>query len=160
GTAIYPGLVEALHQLQGVDATAKHIVVMSDGLTRPGDFPGILKAISDQGISVSTVAIGDGADPVRLEDIARMGQGAFHATQDFKALPGFLSKEALLLSGKPVEERMTAPSWVGRNAEFFAGLPDRLPPVDGYVLTTRKPQADLHIVVPDEKQEPVPLFAS
>jgi hypothetical protein len=49
---------------------------------------------------------------------------------------------------------------VARNAEFFAGLPDQLPPLAGYVLTTRKPQADLHLVVPDEKQEPVPLFAS
>jgi hypothetical protein len=28
------------------------------------------------------------------------------------------------------------------------------------VLTTRKPQADLHLVVNDAKQEPVPLFAS
>jgi hypothetical protein len=160
GTAIYPGLVEALHQLQGVDAMAKHIVVMSDGLTQPGDFPGILKAISDQGISVSTVAIGDGADPVRLEEIARIGKGAFHATQDFKALPSILSQEALLLSGKPVEERLAQPSWVQRNTEFFAGLPDKLPPLAGYVLTTRKPQADLHLVVPDEKQEPVPLLAS
>jgi hypothetical protein len=160
GTAIYPGLVEALHQLQGVDAIAKHIVVMSDGLTQPGDFPGILKAISDQGISVSTVAIGDGADPVRLEEIARIGKGAFHATQDFKALPSILSQEALLLSGKPVEERSATPLWVKRNAEFFAGLPDKLPPLGGYVLTTRKPAADLHLVVPDEKQEPVPLLAS
>jgi len=160
GTAIYPGLVEALHQLQGVDAMAKHIVVMSDGLTQPGDFPGILKAISDQGISVSTVAIGDGADPVRLEEIARIGKGAFHATQDFKALPSILSQEALLLSGKPVEERSAQPSWVQRNTEFFAGLPDKLPPLAGYVLTTRKPQADLHLVVLDEKQEPVPLLAS
>jgi von Willebrand factor type A domain/Aerotolerance regulator N-terminal len=160
GTAIYPGLVEALHQLQGLDAAAKHIVVMSDGLTQPGDFPGILKAIADQGISVSTVAIGDGADPVRLEEIARLGKGAFHATQDFKALPSILSQEALLLSGKPVEERSATPSWVERNAEFFAGLPDKLPPLGGYVLTTRKPAADLHLVVPDEKQEPVPLLAS
>jgi hypothetical protein len=160
GTAIYPGLVEALHQLQGVDAIAKHIVVMSDGLTQPGDFPGILKAISDQGISVSTVAIGDGADPVRLEEIARIGKGAFHATQDFKALPSILSQEALLLSGKPVEERLVTPSWVQRPAEFFAGLPDKLPPLAGYVLTTRKPHADLHVVVSDEKQEQVPLFAS
>jgi len=160
GTAIYPGLVEALHQLQGIDAMAKHIVVMSDGLTQPGDFPGILKAISDQAISVSTVAIGDGADPVRLEEIARIGKGAFHATQDFKALPSILSQEALLLSGKPVEERSATPSWVARNAEFFAGLPDKLPPLAGYVLTTRKPQADLHLVVHDEKLEPVPLLAS
>jgi hypothetical protein len=160
GTAIYPGLVEALHQLQGVDAMAKHIVVMSDGLTQPGDFPGILKAISDQGISVSTVAIGDSADPVQLEEIARIGKGAFHATQDFKALPSILSQEALLLSGKPVEERSATPLWVGRNAEFFAGVPEGLPPLGGYVLTTRKPAADLHLVVPDEKQEPVPLLAS
>jgi hypothetical protein len=160
GTAIHPGLVEALRQLEGVDAMAKHIVVMSDGLTQPGDFPGILKAISDRGISVSTVAIGEGADPVRLEEIARIGKGAFHATQDFKALPSILSQEALLLSGKPVEERLTTPLWVERNAEFFAGLPDKLPPLAGYVLTTRKPQAALHLVVLDEKQEPVPLFAS
>ena len=160
GTAIYPGLVEALHQLQGIDAMAKHIVVMSDGLTQPGDFPGILKAISDQGISVSTVAIGDGADPLRLEEIARIGKGAFHATQDFKALPSILSQEALLLSGKPVEERSATPLWVKRNAEFFAGVPEKLPPLGGYVLTTRKPAADLHLVVPDEKQEPVPLLAS
>ncbi len=160
GTAIYPGLVEALRQFDGVDAMAKHIVVMSDGLTQPGDFPGILRAISDQGISVSTVSIGEGADGAMLQEIARMGKGAFHATQDFKALPSILSQEALLLSGKPVEERLTAPAWVERNAEFFAGLPDRMPPLNGYVLTTRKPEADLHLVVPDEKQEPVPLFAS
>jgi von Willebrand factor type A domain/Aerotolerance regulator N-terminal len=160
GTALYPGLVEALHQLDGVDAMAKHMVVMSDGLTQPGDFPGILKAISAQGISVSTVSIGEGADGAMLADIARMGRGAFHSTRDFKALPGILSQEALLLSGKPVEERPATPRWVDRTTEFFAGLPDRMPTLNGYVLTTRKPQADLHLVVNDAKQEPVPLLAS
>jgi uncharacterized membrane protein len=160
GTAIYPGLVEALHQLEGVDAMAKHIVVMSDGLSQPGDFPGILTAISEQGISVSTVAIGEGADGTLLQEIARIGKGAFHSTQDFKALPSILSQEALLLSGKPVEERSTMPVWVERNAEFFAGLPESMPPIHGYVLTTRKGEADVHLAVPDAKQEPVPLLAS
>jgi hypothetical protein len=160
GTALYPGLLEALRQLDGVDAMAKHIVVMSDGLTQPGDFPGILKEISAQGISVSTVSIGEGADGVTLADIARMGKGAFHSTRDFKALPGILSQEALLLSGEPVEERPATPLWVDRTSEFFAGLPDRMPTLNGYVLTTRKPQADLHLVVNDAKQEPVPLLAS
>jgi uncharacterized protein YegL len=160
GTAIYPGLVEALHQLEGVDAMAKHIVVMSDGLSQPGDFPGILKAISEQGISVSSVAIGEGADGTRLEEIARIGKGAFHSTQDFKALPSILSQEALLLSGKPVEERSAVPVWVERNAEFFAGLPETMPPIHGYVLTTRKGEANVHLVVPDAKQELVPLLAS
>jgi uncharacterized protein YegL len=160
GTAIYPGLVEALHQLEGVDAMAKHIVVMSDGLSQPGDFPGILKAISDQSISVSAVAIGEGADGTRLEEIARGGKGAFHSTNDFKALPSILSQEALLLSGKPVEERSVLPVWSDRNPEFFAGLPEFMPPVHGYVLTSRKSGADAHLVVSDAKQEPVPLLAS
>jgi uncharacterized protein YegL len=160
GTAIYPGLVEALHQLEGVDAVAKHIVVMSDGLSQPGDFPGILKAISEQGISVSTVAIGEGADGTRLEEIARIGKGAFHSTQDFKALPSILSQEALLLSGKPVEERSAVPVWVERNAEFFAGLPETMPPIHGYVLTTRKGEANVHLVVPDTKEEQAPMLAS
>jgi uncharacterized protein YegL len=160
GTAIYPGLVEALRQLEGVDAMAKHIVVMSDGLSQPGDFPGVLKAISEQGISVSTVAIGEGADGTRLEEIARIGKGAFHSTQDFKALPSILSQEALLLSGKPVEERSAVPVWVERNAEFFAGLPETMPSIHGYVLTTRKGEADLHLVVPDAKEEQAPLLAS
>ena len=160
GTAIYPGLVEALHQLDGVDAMAKHIVVMSDGLTQPGDFPGILKAISARGISVSTVSIGEGADGTILADIARMGKGAFHSTQDFKALPSILAQESLLLSGKPVEERPVEPIWVDRSSEFFAGLPERMPTVNGYVLTTSKTQADLHLVVNDAKEEPVPLLAS
>jgi uncharacterized protein YegL len=160
GTAIYPGLVEALRQLEGVDAMAKHIVVMSDGLSQPGDFPGILKAISEQGISVSTVAIGEGADGTRLEEIARFGKGAFHSTQDFKALPSILSQEALLLSGKPVEEREALPVWLDRSAEFFAGLPENMPPIHGYVLTTRKSETDLHLVVSDANQEPAPLLAS
>ena len=160
GTAIYPGLVEALHQLDGVEAMAKHIVVMSDGLTQPGDFPGIVKAIGDQGITVSSVAIGESADPAQLQTIARLGKGAFHATQDFKALPSILSQEALLLSGKPVEERAATPIWVKRNADFLAGMPDNLPPLGGYVLTTAKPQADLYLAIADEKQQQVPLLAS
>jgi hypothetical protein len=69
---------------------------------------------------VSTVAIGEGADGTRLEEIARIGKGAFHSTQDFKAMPSILSQEALLLSGKPVEEREALPVWSDRSAEFFA----------------------------------------
>jgi Mg-chelatase subunit ChlD len=160
GTAIYPGLVEALHQLEGVHAMARHIIVMSDGLSQPGDFPGILKAISEQGISVSTVAIGEGADGTRLEEIARIGKGAFHATQDFKALPSILSQEALMLSGKPVEERSAVPIWSERNTDFFAGLPETMPPIHGYVLTSRKGEAETHLVVTDVQQQPVPVLAS
>src|SRR5205823_5541335 len=45
-------------------------------------------------------------------------------------------------------------------AELFSGRPGSLPPIHGYVLTTRKGEADLHLTVVDAKQEPVPLLAS
>jgi hypothetical protein len=35
-----------------------------------------------------------------------------------------------------------------------------MPPIHGYVLTTRKGEANVHLVVPDAKQELVPLLAS
>jgi uncharacterized protein YegL len=160
GTSIYPGLVEALKQLTDVDAMAKHIVVMSDGLSQPADFAPLVKSITDLGITVSSVAIGEGADDTHLSEIARSGKGAFHATRDFKALPSILSKEALLMSGKPVEERMVVPTWADRDAGFLTGLPDRMPPLQGYVLTTSKPEAALHLTVQDSRDETVPILAS
>jgi hypothetical protein len=75
GTAIYPGLVEALEMLDGIDATAKHIVVMTDGLSQPGDFPGVVGQLRAQGVTVSAVAIGEGADTSVARTIADLGGG-------------------------------------------------------------------------------------
>jgi hypothetical protein len=160
GTSAYPGLVEALRLLKDVDAPARHIVLMSDGLSQPADFPHILAQIRDEGISVSTVAIGVGTPMELLQEIAELGKGAFHHTRDFSALPSILSQEALLLSADPVHVETTAPQWLDREARFLAGAPNSLPDVHGYVATTRKPTADLHLVVTNADGEPMPLMAS
>lgn len=156
GTSLYPALVEALEEFADVDAMARHMVVLTDGLSQPGDFETVLKSITAEGISASTVAIGQGADTVRLQEIARLGRGAFHSTTDFRALPSILSQEALLLSGTPVEEGAATPAWADRSAPFVAGLPDMWPELDGYVLTTAKNRADVHMTVGDD----APLLAS
>jgi uncharacterized membrane protein len=160
GTSLYPALIEALAQLEGVDAPARHVVVMTDGLSQPGDFPGVLAQFIAAGISVSTVGIGEGADETVLADIARNGGGVFHATRDFEALPGILSQEALLLSGAPIEEGTTAVEWRDRDSPLIAQLPESMPPVDGYVLTTAKPSARVHLAVTDPQGEEHPLLAS
>src|SRR5690606_28745777 len=99
-------------------------------------------------------------DVDRLQEIARLGGGAFHATQDFNALPSILSQEAMMLSGNPVEEREAQPVWVDRAVPFLVGLPDGMPPVEGYVLTTARPEARLHMSVDDAEGVPMPLMAS
>lgn len=160
GTALYPALLQALEQLAPVDAPTKHVVVMTDGLSQPGDFAGALARLREAGITVSTVAIGQGADAVQLQQIARAGGSTAHVTSDFRALPSILAQEALLLSGSPIEEGSVAPRWADRGPVFTRGLPDALPPLTGYVTTTAKPQAAVELVVPVPGREPAPLLAS
>lgn len=160
GTSIYPGLSAALDMLRGVDTPARHIIVMTDGLSQPADFPGLLADIRAEGITVSSVSIGKGAERTLIERIALLGGGAFHATDDFAALPSILSQEAMLLSGSPIEQGVTQPLWAARDEPFLRGLPAQMPVITGFVLTTPKPEANLSMVVPDSKGEPMPLLAS
>jgi hypothetical protein len=160
GTSIYPGLVEAFAELRGVEAPARHVIVMTDGLSQPGDFPGILSEMRADGITVSAVAVGEGAEFTIVESIAAAGGGTFHASTDFEALPSILSQEAMLLSGSPIEELTSQPRWVGSGESFLVGLPTRMPPVEGFVLTTPKPDANVSLVTPDSQGELMPLLAS
>lgn len=160
GTAIYPALVRAFQQMSQSDAMARHIVLMTDGLSQPGDFDGILDRITAEGITVSTVAIGDGADVVRLENMARAAGGAFHETRDFAALPSILSQEALLLSSTPVKERTVEPKRTRADATYLTGLPQHLPPIHGYVVTTPKSEADVHLTIRGEDGTELPLLAT
>ncbi len=158
GTSIYPGLVAAYEMLRGVEAPARHIVVMTDGLSQPGDFPGIIGQIRAEGITASAVAVGTGSDISTVEMIAGLGGGAAHASLDFEALPSILSQEAMLLS-EPIEEMRSQPSWLDTDAPFLVGLPDPMPPVEGFVLTTAKPQARLAMTTPDTEDRDMPLLA-
>ncbi|KKC35916.1 hypothetical protein WH87_15225 [Devosia epidermidihirudinis] len=160
GTSVYPGLEAAYEMLRSTDTPARHIIVMTDGLSQPADFPGLLTEIRNAGITVSSVSIGKGAERTLIEQIARLGGGTFHATDDFAALPSILSQEAMLLSGSPIEQGTTQPLWAARDEAFLRGLPPQMPTIDGFVLTTAKPEASLSMVVPDTKGEPMPLLAS
>ncbi len=160
GTSIYPGLAEAEQQLFSNDSKLKHVVVMTDGLTQPGDFAGVVGRLRAMGATVSGLAIGSNADPAAVQEIARLGGGSFHATNDFQALPGILAREAMLLSGEPVRDKLTQPVWVDTKAAFLENMPPVPWRLGGYVLTTAKPRATLHLSAPEDSGPPNPLLAS
>ncbi len=160
GTSIYPGLIEAAAQLEAAQSQVKHVIVMTDGLSQPGDFPGAIDRLRQLGATVSSVAIGEGAGASLVETIATLGEGTFHATQDFEALPSILSQEALLLSEDAVELGSSRPQWVDRSATYLRHLPATMPEVDGFVLTTAKPSASVLLATPDKSGEPMPLMAT
>ncbi|MCW5715126.1 MAG: VWA domain-containing protein [Bauldia sp.] len=160
GTNIYPGLEQALNMLAGVDSAAKHVLIMTDGITAGADFTGLMNIARDRGITVSTIGIGGGADDRRLEEIARLGGGQFHLTPDVRALPSIMAQESLMLAGSPFKEEIAPVAWADRSQDFLAGLPDQMPPVYAYVVTTAKPQADIHMTLTGEDGTVNPLLAS
>ena len=145
GTDIYSGLVEARALLETIDAGAMHVVVMTDGITQPGDFPGVLGDLRTMGATTSFIGIGDGADQGQLRTLADLGGGNLHVTRDFRALPGIMAQETTAAGVDAVERQRVSPSWSSVRPSFAEGLPRELPPLDGYVRTTLKPAANLHL---------------
>jgi len=157
GTWIYTGLALAFVELSKVDPEfRRHIVLMSDGRSQPSNYSGLMNLVTDAGMTVSTAAIGLGADVLLMEDLARRGSGAAHVTNDFTELPSILAREASRFSSSAIREEPVAPTRVGDTAEAeqaFGGGPDNL---GGFVRTTVKPGAQVHI----EAAADTPLLAS
>lgn len=156
GTNLYAALEAALDELRGSDAQARHMVVMTDGLAQPSNFDPLISRIVEAEITVSTVAVGRGADIQLLQWIAQSGGGAFHASEDVSTLPSILSQEAMLLSGSPLQEETIVPVFAPARAAFVQGLPEGFRPVSSFVRTTAKPESIVHAWTPDG----FPLLAS
>ncbi len=160
GTFIYPGLAAAMDMMHGLDVTARHIVVMTDGLSQTADFSALFAEAKSLGVTISAIAISSAADPSQPLLIAEGGGGGFYRTDDMRALPSILMQETLTLSTAPLKQGAAPVTWVSDTADFLQGIPARLPPVHLYVRTTLQPNADLHLAVTDARGESEPLLAS
>lgn len=160
GTSISPGLAEMLDEMRKSRDRVRHIVVMSDGQSQGGDPLALTRAARARGITISTVAIGSGADVTAMQNLARDGGGSFHYTQDVRALPAIMSQEAITLSGKSMEPGTRPVAWLDRSEAFLDGLPATMPEIESYVLTTAKPEARLHLATLDDDGDTVPILAS
>ncbi len=146
GTSLHPALVEAHSRLVETPAMVKHIIVVSDGVSASGDFEGIARKMAADGITVTTLAIGQDADIRLMKDIADWGGGRAYYTDDMYAIPRILTQEALVISRSLAVEEPFRPSLAAR-APFFADVDwDRCPELGGYVVTSLKDGASAHLV--------------
>jgi uncharacterized membrane protein len=155
GTDIYPALEKANGAMNGSDAALKHVIVMSDGITAPGDFQGLLTRAHSQGITTSAIAIGSGADRATMQSLATWGGGSYYLVTDATAIPAIFTREALLASRSFLVEE----DFVGvakEPSDLTKGLGD-LPVSHGYIATEAKPRAVVALQVPGE--HPAPLLA-
>jgi Mg-chelatase subunit ChlD len=153
GTNMAPALREAHRALRGARARIKHVIVLSDGQTEPGDFERIVGQMRADRITVSSVAIGADADRALMRNLAAWGRGRSYVTRDLYSIPQIFTAEALLATRAYLVEERTRPVTAPDSPLVHGPTP---PPLRGYVATAPKPAATLHLVTPQED----PLLAT
>jgi Ca-activated chloride channel family protein len=152
-TNIYPALREAYIQLAGSTTQVKHVILLSDGRSLPDDFEGLTKKMADAKITVSTVAVGNGADRELLSQIATWGKGRTYYLEDPTAVPQIFTEETELATGKTLREESFKPV-VKKNVEAFKGINfDAAPPLLGYVATKSKDTSE--VLLESKRKDPI-----
>jgi uncharacterized membrane protein len=156
GTSMYPALDEAFRAMARTPAALKHVVVLTDGQSQPGDFRGMVNRMAGQAMTVSTVAVGQGADTALLQDMARWGGGRYYFTGDPFDIPQIFTKETMTASKSSLVEepflaRQMTPHPALEGVDWEAS-----PFLFGYCVTLPKTTAQ----VPMLTERGDPLFAA
>jgi Ca-activated chloride channel homolog len=133
GTDIYFPLVDALDQLDQVEARSKHVLLISDGKAGDDvrDYPGLvrrLEATSDT--TLSAIAVGTAPNTTLLGALVTAGGGNIYLADDFSTLPQVSIRATQRLS----RERFVTEETIveGRLVTTHATTP--VPPLQGYVV--------------------------
>lgn len=142
GTSIYPALSDAYEALAGATAKLKHVILLTDGRSVPGDFDGIAGDMVANRITLSSVAVGEGADSNLLERLAEIGGGRFYQCDDPASVPQIFAKETVEASKSAINELPFLPVSI-RPTQVLSGIElDTAPFLLGYVMTRIKPTSE------------------
>jgi len=152
GTTLYPAMEQAYEALQSTSAKLKHIIILTDGLSTPGDFDGITNQMAASRITVSTVGIGD-ADQNLLERISQAGRGRYYFATDVNSIPQIFAKETMTASKSAINEDPFLPMLI-RSTPVLDGVNlDESPFLLGYVVT--RPKATSEVILTAETGDPL-----
>src|SRR5262249_48978176 len=151
---------EAYIQLAGSGTEVKHVILLSDGRSLPDDYQGLVNKMVDQKITVSTVAVGSGADRELLTNIAQWGKGRTYYIEDANRVPQIFTQETEMATGKSLKEEPFK-LVVKKNVEAFKGIDFKTAPnLLGYVATKAKDTSEVLLEAPPAAgDKPDPLLA-
>ena len=153
GTTMYPAMELAHDMLAATTAKLKHCIVLSDGISSPGDFEELAQTMVSAKMTVSTVAVGDGADTDLLENIARIGKGRHYFTTEPSQVPQIFAKETVTASKSAIDEQPFLPQVI-RATHALADIDmESAPFLLGYVMTRPKPTCE--VILSTEKGDPL-----
>jgi Ca-activated chloride channel family protein len=139
GTNMPPALDLAMGRLRNARTNVKHIVVLSDGQSMGAEqLPEKVRAMRREGITVSTIAVGDGADRQMMRRMAQEGGGAFYEVDNPTILPRIFLKAISVVRPPLIREEPFEPRLLASGSPVTAGLDSAIPRLGGLALTVPK----------------------
>nr|WP_245247311.1 MULTISPECIES: VWA domain-containing protein [unclassified Paenibacillus] len=155
GTEVYTAVQDAYQQLLKVEAQRKHIILLTDGQSSTNQsYEQLAASMVENNMTLSSVAVGEGADVALLETIAKLAKGRFYYTNDQSTIPAIFSREAVMMSRTYIVDQPFVPS-LGQPGDWGALFGRGVPQINAYVAATAKQTAEVALVSP----EPDPLLA-
>ncbi len=154
GTTIKPALQEAYRVISQSDASVKHVVLLTDGMGETTNFDDVIKSYSEGGITLSTVAVGDGSDTKLLERLARGCGGRYYFSDISSDIPKIFAQEVFLGGDSYIQNGEFALSLNG-NHELTRNLfVEGWPRIYGYVSASPK-TASRSVITSAKKDDPI-----
>lgn len=146
GTNIYPGMVKAREELNAVKAKIKHMIVLTDGQSSGEGYQALASQCHAEGITISTVAVGTGAQVGLLQSIAAAGGGQSYVTIDPTSIVRIFTQDTLTHTGRMIREEAFEPHLVEAHPMLRDWIDGSAPPLLGYVKTNRKATSQIPLV--------------
>ncbi len=150
GTAFYSALAQAYTALEAAQTQLKHVIFLTDGAPSDTGYESVVRQMAQIGVTVTTVAVGSGADARLLAALAEVGKGRAYTAGEFDDIPKIFTKETYLATQSYIQNRTFYPViWAAGALTGYAGFP----PLDGYLSTTAKPLSTVALAT--DRDEPL-----
>jgi uncharacterized membrane protein len=159
GTDIFRALTVGLGELSQQTAPVRHVVLLTDGRSFTDDrvaYQQLAETALNQGITISTIAIGFDSDTELLDNLAQWGGGRYYFADDPEDIPRLTLQESEIARSDPSVEGLFRADLTEPHPLLRGFSPAGLPQLQGYVATTSKDAAELVLQSPDAD----PLLAS
>lgn len=152
-------LRSALGALEKSTASVKHVVLMSDAGYGYQIDPHLLGRLQKAKVTVSTVVYRPHTTSAArcMAAVAARADGSFYFVDNLAKLPRIFTKEAQVVKRSLIWEEPFAPRTAFR-PEMLKGIGPELPPLNGYVITTAKPDPQVQVPLLAKENDPLLAF--
>ena len=141
GTKIYQALQAGFEAIVNTEATRKHIILLTDGVSTPGtveDFPRLERDALAKQVTISAIGLGDYINRELLDEVARKTNGKVYFVEKPELIPQIINSEVRSLEDLAIQERPVRAVRV-RQVEFTDGIDfSHAPRLRGFVQAEAK----------------------